>query len=80
MPMFDFKCENCAHVWEALLPDSTTYPVSCPSCGSINFKRLLSVPYIIKSSSNKNPGTTCCGREERCASPPCSTNDTCHRK
>jgi putative FmdB family regulatory protein len=36
MPIFDFKCENCAHVWEALLPDAKTYPASCPGCGSMN--------------------------------------------
>ncbi|MFC1957785.1 hypothetical protein ACFLX0_03115 [Chloroflexota bacterium] len=57
-------------------PDSRT--LDCPSCGSQNLERLISAPSLLKSRANAL-GTTCCGREERCETPPCSTGGQCQR-
>ena len=49
----------------------------CPDCGSDDMERLISASYMIKSAPVT--GNTCCGRTERCATPPCSSGDTCQR-
>ncbi|MFH1485587.1 MAG: hypothetical protein ABIH46_05915, partial [Chloroflexota bacterium] len=51
----------------------------CLKCGSNNLKRLFSAPHLMRATPQRH-GTTCCGREERCEKPPCSTGDTCNRR
>ena len=79
MPIYEFRCRECGHVSELLLPQpSNSKTLACPSCSSQNLERLISVPSLLKNRANA-PGTTCCGREERCETPPCSTGERCHR-
>ena len=77
MPIYDFKCRECGTVSEIFFRDATQ-AVYCPICGSDNMERLLSASYIIRTNASA-PGTTCCGRTERCDIPPCSTGDVCRR-
>lgn len=77
MPVYDYKCEDCGKVSEVFLR-SLGEPVKCPSCGSENLERIFSASYLIKTESPA-PGTTCCGRTERCDTPPCSTGEVCRR-
>ncbi len=78
MPIFDYRCNQCDTVSELLLrnPDND---VKCPQCGSINMEKLVSASYTIKMEATA-PGTTCCGRAERCEQPPCSSGDICRRE
>ena len=79
MPIYDFKCHACGKVSEFLLATSTiNKALTCPDCGSQNLEKLISAPSLLKDRANA-PGTTCCGREERCETPPCSTGEWCHR-
>jgi hypothetical protein len=43
------------------------------------FQRYFSAALTAKMSDAPKPGTTCCGRAERCETPPCSLDDTCRR-
>ena len=79
MPLYEYKCRECGEVGEFIvhgLPDSKT--LACHRCGSQNLDRLLSVPNLIKGKGT-DAGTTCCGKTERCETPPCSANDRCRR-
>jgi putative FmdB family regulatory protein len=78
MPLFDYKCSACGKISEILVRDSGARPV-CPECGSVEIKRQLSAAHVMKIAS-RPPGKTCCGRAERCESPPCSTSDRCRRE
>ena len=44
MPLFDFRCQSCAHEFEALIRPASygDPPPSCPACGSDKLERLLS--------------------------------------
>ena len=78
MPIYDFKCRECGRVSEMFLRGTDDQAVCCPGCGSSSMERLISSSYLVKTGSQA-PGKTCCGRAERCETPPCSTGEGCHR-
>jgi len=79
MPIYDFRCQECGEVSEFLVPSSAgSGTLACPGCGSRNMERLISAPSLLKNRVDAS-GTTCCGREERCETPPCSTGERCRR-
>ena len=77
MPIYDCKCLECGRVSEIFLRNAVQV-ARCPNCGSDNVERLFSASYMIKTDVSV-PGTTCCGRTERCEKSPCSTVGVCHR-
>jgi putative FmdB family regulatory protein len=77
MPIYDFRCLECSKVSEVFVRSNDQAP-RCQDCGSTNVERLISSSYMIKTT-NRASGTTCCGREERCETPPCATGDVCRR-
>jgi putative FmdB family regulatory protein len=79
MPIYDYKCRDCGKISEIFLR-SLNESVKCPECGSENMEKLISASYAIKMEGHYSPGTTCCGRTERCDSPPCSTGGVCRRE
>jgi putative FmdB family regulatory protein len=50
MPLYDYKCRKCAHVFEALVLGKTE--PECEACKSKDLERLLSLP-AVKSESTK---------------------------
>lgn len=79
MPIYDFRCQECGKVSEFLLSSSSdSRTLDCLGCGSQHLERLISAPSLLRDKANA-PGTTCCGRTERCETPPCSTGEECHR-
>jgi len=79
MPIYDFKCKDCGKVSEFLVASSSDRTaLTCPGCGSWSLERLISAPSLLKGAAHA-AGTTCCGREERCETPPCSTGERCRK-
>jgi len=78
MPIYDYKCIDCGTVSEILVRYSDEGEIHCPQCNSGNMVKLPTASYLIKTGTGA-PGTTCCGRTERCDSPPCSTGNSCRR-
>ncbi|MBL7184550.1 MAG: zinc ribbon domain-containing protein [Anaerolineae bacterium] len=78
MPIYEYRCENCGEQVEVLVRSEST-PLTCPNCGSLRLEKLLSIPYVM-SGERRPAGLTCCGRDERCEAPPCSTDDVCRRR
>lgn len=42
MPLHDFRCTDCAQVFEALVRGAV--PPNCPKCGGVALEKLLSAP------------------------------------
>ena len=42
MPLYDFRCRNCHHEFEALVRPQDAQPPTCPSCRGGDLERLLS--------------------------------------
>lgn len=80
MPIYEYRCNQCSHVSEILTGlGSQSDPPLCKNCGSHDLERLMSVSSILSRDSGHIPGATCCGREERCDTPPCSAGGGCRR-
>jgi len=79
MPIYEYKCRSCGQVSEVLTHGSANLKqVLCLNCGSDDVQKILSVPNLVKEKTT-SPGTTCCGRAERCDKPPCSSGKGCQR-
>ncbi len=80
MPIYEYKCMGCGEVSEVLVGmGSRDEPTTCKHCGSHHVERIMSASFISVKGGMPKGGTTCCGREERCDTPPCSTDDICRR-
>jgi putative FmdB family regulatory protein len=78
MPIYDYRCPYCGETHELFVQRADAYPVRCPNCGASDMERLLS-SFNVAREGRRTGGTTCCGREERCDTPPCSSQGHCHR-
>ena len=79
MPIYEYRCKTCGHMFEALVRTvSGDEDVRCTNCGSANLLRGLYVPVLLRGEAS-HPGSTCCGRSERCETPPCIPQDRCQR-
>lgn len=79
MPIYEYHCVSCGEQVEVLVRSETSIPPTCPNCGSSLLEKLLSAPYVMRGE-RRPAGRTCCGREERCEAPPCSTDQVCGRR
>ncbi|MGC9324162.1 MAG: FmdB family zinc ribbon protein [Desulfomonilia bacterium] len=71
MPIYEFFCTSCSQVSEMLCPvGESGKGLVCPQCGSRSLTKRMSVTAAPASTSREH-GKTCCGREERCDTPPC---------
>jgi putative FmdB family regulatory protein len=78
MPIYEYRCLECGKISEIFLHSLNSQNVQCPACGSYKLDKLFSTPYTLKAGASTH-GTTCCGKTERCETPPCSLDDTCRR-
>ncbi len=76
MPIYEYRCRDCGHTSEVFLRGKDHPVGSCPDCGSPDLERLISASYAVVAHPRPT-GNTCCGREERCESPPCSGGHGC---
>ena len=77
MPIYEYRCLECGSRSEIFLR-SPGEDVWCPACGSYKLDKLISPSYTL-ATGTPAPGATCCGRGERCETPPCSADNTCRR-
>jgi putative FmdB family regulatory protein len=78
MPVYEYRCCDCRATFEVLV--RTASLVTCPHCGSSSVDKLFSAPTVLSGQTARPAGHTCCGREERCDAPPCSTGGVCRHE
>ena len=63
MPIYEFRCEECGKITEALVPMGDTSAVACASCGSKKTKRKFSTfgTSSGSSGSSSSSGPACTG-------------------
>ena len=77
MPIYEYQCKRCGATNEYLIGIKEDMDLQCKSCGSPELERILSVASFMDGASARTAGRTCCGREERCETPPCSGGGAC---
>jgi putative FmdB family regulatory protein len=77
MPIYEYRCRDCGTIFEALVRGEVA---KCVRCGSISLDKLLSAPAVLSGETSRPAGHTCCGRDERCDAPPCSTGGACRHE
>ena len=80
MPIYEYRCEDCAKTTEVLIMGSNDKKtIVCKCCGSKKLRKLISKPAAVIMGHSHSKGSSCCGRTERCDSPPCSDGGVCER-
>jgi len=80
MPLYEYRCLECQHEFEALVPAVRADQAACPECGVEDVLRLLSMnparrgtmPTTVPSTGTSPPGQPAApvkGRQYRRASP-----------
>jgi putative FmdB family regulatory protein len=64
MPLFEYRCRDCGHTFEAFV--TAARPAGCPSCESTNLNKLLSSPGMVGAAPGRDreassPGFGGCG-------------------
>lgn len=86
MPTYEYVCEQCGYKFEKLQEMSAEPIKQCPQCGGTTRRLIGKVGLMFKGPGfyatdyrNASSGVTCCGRTERCETPPCSDDGACKR-
>ena len=53
MPLFDYECRACQHVFEALVRSTDPPPSSCPACRSQDLAKLPSAASMTSDEHNR---------------------------
>ena len=82
MPIYEYKCMDCGKITEFLEGvGQEKIDKLCKNCKSKNLSKVFSKSFISISGHviGSQGGVTCCGRNERCQTPPCSDDGVCKR-
>jgi putative FmdB family regulatory protein len=82
MPIHEYQCEDCGQISEFLIGvNQDTTEIECTQCGSSRLSKVISKSFVSTRGHfiGAQGGKTCCGREERCDSPPCTNGGACRR-
>ena len=80
MPIYEYLCRECGTISEFFSRKEENEALVCKSCGSCRLEKVLSRPAVFNQAKDQNSGRTCCGREERCSTPPCSNGEACWKE
>ncbi len=77
MPIYEYKCGDCGKSSEIISRiGGQNDALQCKHCGSTSMTKIPTAASIAMNYS-RPAGKTCCGRDERCDTPPCSTDSPC---
>ena len=82
MPLYEYRCAKCDRISEFLVGvGKGKTEIKCEHCGSEEMIKVISASFVSsgKGIVGSQHGKTCCGRDERCDTPPCSDDGTCRR-
>ena len=66
MPLYEYRCDDCQQTFEALVRAGQADEAGCPTCGTSEVRRLLSVFSAPRSGARGGDGAAapsggCCG-------------------
>ena len=85
MPIYEYKCTKCGHVFEVMVGFSANGTRKCERCGAPT-KRLISAPQVVFHGSgfyvtdNKRPSTAASSRSTKPEAKTVTTDSTPEKK
>ena len=82
MPIYEYKCNDCGKVSEFLEGvGEGKIEKACNYCKGKKLSKIFSKSNISTGGHliGSQGGNACCGRTERCGTPPCSDDGVCRR-
>jgi len=79
MPIYEYQCRKCGKTSEFLTGLGVDEGISCKICGSHDLEKVMSTTSFLSKIGGRPSGRTCCGKEERCDTPPCSNGGICRK-
>lgn len=92
MPIYEYKCRDCGKISQFLVgvnqqdgeisaEGGSASGRKCSFCQSKKLDKIFSKSFISagRHTAGSSDGSTCCGRTERCDTPPCSGDGVCRR-
>ncbi|MGE4356966.1 MAG: zinc ribbon domain-containing protein [Candidatus Omnitrophota bacterium] len=82
MPIYEYRCKDCGKVSEFLVGvGQSNSDIKCSFCKGKNLEKVISKSFISSAGhiTGSQGGKTCCGRNQRCDTPPCSDGGGCIR-
>ena len=66
MPIFEYQCRSCGHIFEALiLGGKREEDIACPQCKGKDLKKMISAPFLPgsvgKPANDEIASGSCCG-------------------
>ncbi len=65
MPLYDYRCEDCAKPFEARMPVERRNEAACPACGGRRVVRLMPLSVTVLTGGGPSAGPAddgdCCG-------------------
>ncbi len=61
MPIYEFQCRQCGHIYETLVMSGDKEPVCCPKCKGRHADRLISRPGSVTKSDSPGPRSSSAG-------------------
>ncbi|SMB90657.1 putative regulatory protein, FmdB family [Thermanaeromonas toyohensis ToBE] len=72
MPTYDFRCQECGHIFSEFVPIKDKDKVRCPACGGAVSQRFTGFIYMAKGNGGSvSSGGSCSGNS-------CSSCSGCH--
>jgi len=77
MPIFEYKCSKCNKVFEELVTGNQEKSIPCPSCGSVETEKRMSVigGIAMGKSASDSPCRSNCAHASSCAA---ASSGSCH--
>jgi len=75
MPLYEYRCEPCAHAFETLVRSQDDVP-HCPRCAGIVLTKQFSVPAAAQAGHGQQSSLPVCAADSgpsACGSGPCRT-------
>ena len=80
MPIYEYQCKKCGKISKLLVGVvQEKQEIKCEYCGSRELDKIFSTSSIRTKGGviGSQGGRTCCGRDERCDTPPCADGGVC---
>ncbi len=69
MPIYEYRCKECAGKFEKFVRSAADHQVTCPQCSSEAVEKIPSAFAVGRAQPSAAAGASCCGLADACSDP-----------